>query len=411
MKSRLTVLFLLLAAALCTADENWPQWRGAEHSGIADGTQMPPLNFSSTENVRWSMPIPGRGHGSAMVFGSRVFIAAADEVEKKQWLLCFDRKTGKGLWTKLVHSGGFPPKSNKKASQASSTPACDGERVIINFLNAGAVHTTAFSLDGMQLWQTKISDYVVHQGFSTSPAIYKSLVIVSADTKIGGAICGLDRKTGDIKWKVDRPKDPNYTSPMIYKIGGRDQLILQGCRVVTSLDPASGEKIWEHKGSTIECVSSIVTDGKHVFTSGGYDKNHVAAMLADGSGEVVWENTSRVYVPSMIVHDGYLYAIMDNGNAMCWECESGEVMWRERLLRTTSATPVMVGDRIYAVDEGGQFAVIKADPDNYEVLAKNQLGDQVFSTPTICGGEIFVRVAEQVDGKRKERLYCIGAGN
>ena len=298
----LGALILSFTATACLADD-WPQWRGADHTGIADSTKMPPLKFGKDENVRWSAPVPGRGHGSATVFGSRVFIAAADEKAQTQWLLCFDRKTGKERWAKQVHSGGFPEKSNKKASQASSTPACDGERVFISFFNDGAVHTTAFTLEGEQLWQKKITDYVIHQGFSTSPAIYKDLVIVSADTKIGGAICGLNRETGDVVWKVDRPKDPNYTSPVIYKLGGRDQLIFQGCRVVTSLDPASGKKLWEHQGSTIECVSSIVTDGKHLFTSGGYDKNHVAAMLADGTGEVVWENTSRVYVPSMIVKD------------------------------------------------------------------------------------------------------------
>ena len=209
-------------------------------------------------------------------------------------------------------------------------------------------------------------------------------------------------------WKVDRPKFPNYASPIIYNIGGRDQLILQGCNLLSSLDPATGKKWWEHKGATTECVSSIVTDGERLFTS-GYPKNHVAAVAADGSGKVEWENTSRVYVPSMLVRDGYLFAIMDNGNAMCWKSDSGEQMWRERLLGTISASPVMVGDRIYAVDERGQFAVISADPENFEVLAKNQLGDQVFATPTICGGQIFQRVAEQVGGKRQEMLYCIGA--
>ncbi|MFT4549517.1 MAG: outer membrane protein assembly factor BamB [Verrucomicrobiales bacterium] len=366
------------------------------------------MEFDKKQNIRWSMPIPGRGHGAATVFGSRVFIAAADEKAKTQSLLCFDRATGKPLWARQVHSGGFPAKMNKKASQASLTPACDGECVFIISLHAGAVHTTAFSLEGKQLWQRKICDYIVHQGFGTSPAIYKSLVIVTADNKRGGAMCGLDRKTGEVVWKADRPKFPNYASPIIHKIAGRDQLILQGCNILSSFDPASGEKIWEHDGATTECVSSVVTDGKHVFTSGGYPKNHVAAVVADGTGTIAWENTSHVYVPSMLVQDGHLYAIMDNGNAMCWECESGEVRWRERLLRTTSASPVMVGDRIYAVDEGGPYAVIKADPENFEVLAKGELGGGIFGTPTICGGQIFIRVAEQVDGERREMLYCFG---
>ena len=68
----------------------------------------------------------------------------------------------------------------------------------------------------------------------------------------------------------------------------------------------------------------------------------------------------------------------------------------------------MVGDRIYAADETGQFSVYNADPMNFEILAQNKLGDQVFATPTIVGGRIYARVAENEGGKRQEKLYCLG---
>ena len=151
-----------------------------------------------------------------------------------------------------------------------------------------------------------------------------------------------------------------------------------------------------------------MTDGKRVFTSGGYPRNHVSAIVADGTGKVAWKNISRVYVPSMIVKDGYIYAVMDNGNAMCWNSETGKNMWKERLNRTTSASPVMVGKRIYAVDENGNFSVFAADPKKFKVIAKNKLGDQVFATPVICDSKIFARVAVNVGDVRQEVLYCIG---
>ena len=388
--------------------EDWPQWRGMRHDGIADASSMPPLKFSATEKVRWSVPIPGRGHGSPIIHGRNIFLATADEKSRTQSLICIDRDTGRIIWERVVHRDGFPKKSNKKASNASSTPACDGRSVFISFLHAGAVYTTAFDLKGKQLWQTKITDYILHQGFATSPAIYQSLLIVSADNKGGGAVCGLKRTDGSVVWRIDRPKYPNYASPVIYRINDLDQLIFQGCNLVSSYDPANGKTRWQVKGATTECVSSIVTDGVHVFTSGGYPRNHVSAMKADGSGEVVWENISRVYVPSMLVRDGYLFAVMDNGNAMCWQSDTGKQMWKERLNRTTSASPVMVGDRIYAVDEQGNFSVFSADPKSFKVLAKNKLGDQVFATPVICGGRIYARVAEMAGGVRQEKLYCIG---
>ena len=99
---------------------------------------------------------------------------------------------------------------------------------------------------------------------------------------------------------------------------------------------------------------------------------------------------------------------MDNGNAMCWDSKTGKNMWRERLNRTTSASPVMVKDRIYAIDETGNFSVFSANPEKFKILAKNKIGDQAFATPVICDSKIFVRVAEIIGGKRQEFLYCIG---
>jgi outer membrane protein assembly factor BamB len=404
---RITLFLSFLC--LLNASADWPCWRGLNHDGIADADQNPAVKFSPSSNVKWVASVPGRGHGSPTVFGDRVFLAIADEKEMTQSLLCLDRETGKEVWTTVVHKGGFPEKMNKKASHASSTPACDGERVFINFMNGGAAHTTALTLDGKQIWQSKICDYIVHQGYGSSPALYKSMVIVSADNKSGGAVCAFDRKDGKLIWKVDRPKMPNYASPVIHTIGGRDQLILQGCELVTSIDPMTGKKIWEHEGATTECVSSIVTDGEHVFTSGGYPRNHVAAMKADGSGDIVWENGSRVYVPSMIVRDGFLFAVTDNGVAICWNSKTGEEMWKERLGREVSGTPILVGDRIYSGDESGQIFVFSADPKKFEILSENKMGDQTLSTPAICDGQIFVRVAVDEGNVRQEKLFCIEA--
>ena len=407
MLSRLLILSLAFSS-LSLADD-WPCWRGENFDGIASADQNPPMEFSAkSNNVKWAADIPGRGHGSPIIVGKRVFIAVAETEKETQSLMCLDRASGKVLWSKVVHKGGLPLKMNQKASHASSTPACDGERVYINFVNSGAAYTTALTLDGEQVWQKKICDYIVHQGYGSSPALYKDLLIVSADNKSGGAICAFERTSGKQVWKVDRPKLPNYASPIIFKIDGKDQLLFQGTDLVTSLNPLSGEKYWECEGATTECVSSIVTDGEHVFTSGGYPKNHVAAMKADGSGDIAWENTSRVYVPSMLVKDGYLFAVLDNGVAMCWECKTGKVMWKERLGRPVSGSPVLVGDHIYSGDETGQFFIFKADPKAFEILAKNQLGDETLSTPVICGGQIFARVAINEDDKRQERLFCFG---
>jgi len=389
---------------------DWPWWRGPNRDGIAVGEQDPPLTWSDTENIIWKTPITGRSHGAASVVGERIFLAVADPATEKQSVLCLDRATGKPLWETVLHEGGFDKKGNQKSSHASCTPACDGTRVFVNFLHDGAVTGYALSLTGEKLWSTKIADFVNHQGFGASPALYQQLVIFAADNKGGtGAIAGLDRATGKIAWFQSRPKVPNYTSPIILKVGGRDQLFMTGCDLVSSFDPMSGEKIWEFPGATTECVTSTVTDGKAIFTSGGYPKNHFAAVAADGSGKVLWENKSRVYVPSPVIKDGYLYAVMDAGVAMCWNSATGEEMWKGRIGGgDISASVVLVGDKLFAVNEKGTTFVIRATPKEFELLGTNQLGDETFATPTFCGDRVYVRAATTTDGKRQETLYCLG---
>lgn len=396
------------AASFTFAATDWPWWRGPDRNGIAVPDQHPPMKWSESENVLWKSPVPGRGHSSPTVVGDQIFLATADFEKQTQSVLCFDRKTGKQFWSTDVHRGGLEKKGNAKASHASSTVACDGERLFINFVNDGAAYTTALTRDGKQIWQTKICDYVIHQGYGSSPAIYQSLVLVSADNKGGGAIAALDRKTGETVWKHDRPKTPNYASPIVLQIAGREQLLFTGCDLVSSYEPLTGKKLWEIDGSTTECVTSTVTDGKLMFTSGGYPTNHVSAVRADGSGEVVWKKDLRVYVPSMLIRNGYLYAVTDAGVAMCWKCDSGEEMWKQRLEGDFTSSPVFVGELMFATNENGKTFIFKATPEACEVIAENKLGDESFATPTICGDRIYIRVAEKQDGQRQEVLYCIG---
>lgn len=398
-----------MQAPVSGADADWPWWRGPARDGSAVLQPELPLNWSETDNILWKTPIPGRGHGSPIVVGEHVYLATADEEQATRSLICLRRENGETVWSTVVHQGKPTPPRNAKGTQASSTPACDGERLFINFLHDGGMYTSALSLDGDILWQKRVDDYVVHQGYGSSPALYGPLVIVSADNKSGGTIAGLDRLSGETVWRHDRPKTPNYPSPVILEAAGRTQLIMTGCDLVSSFDPLTGERLWEIAGATTECVTSTVTDGQLVYSTGGYPKNHVAAIHADGSGRIAWENGTRVYVPSLLIQDGTLYATADAGFAICWNAATGEELWKGRLGGNFSSSPVLAGDRIYATNEEGRTYVFRASPEKFELLAENVLGNQCFATPVVAGGQMFTRVAQQEGETRQEFLYCIGA--
>ena len=396
------------AGKIAVAPSDWPWWRGPTRNGVANAARLPPLQWSETENIVWKAAVPGRGHGSPTVVGDRVFLATADHERQTQSVLCYQRQTGKLLWQTEVHQGGLGKIGNTKGSHASASVACDGARVFVNFFNRDAVYATALTVEGKQLWQKKITDFTIHMGFGTSPALYEKVVLVSADNQGTGVVAALDRISGKEVWKQERPATANYASPIVLNVAGRDQVLMIGCDLVSSYEPLTGKTLWQIKGSTTECVTSTVTDGQHIYTTGGYPRNHIAAVRADGSGKVTWENNIRVYVPSMLSADGYLYAVLDAGFATCLKCDTGKEMWKQRLEGGFSASLVLVGDKIFATSEQGRTFIFKATPKEFDLVEENQLGTEAMATPTICGGRIYMRVAAQANGRRQESLYCIG---
>ena len=395
------------SATAATTGGDWPGWRGPTGDGHAAANQNAPLKWSETSNVVWRAEVRGKGHGSPTVAGGHVYLATADQEAEEQLVLCFDRVTGKPVWQTVVHRGNLDAGGHRNSSLGSSSVAWDGERLFVNFFNDKAIHTTALAPDGRILWQSRVADYVRHQGFGASPVVHELLVLVAADHRGGGRLAALDRRTGKIVWQQERPKIANYPSPVVLQAAGRSQVVLAGCRLVASFDPGTGRKLWEIEGSTEETVTTAVTDGQRVFVTGGYPTNHVAAIEADGSGKIAWQNGTKVYVPSLLVRDGHLYGMLDAGIAVCWKSDTGEERWREKIDRDFFTSPVMVGTRIYATSLAGVTSVFEATPEKVTLLAQNKLGDEALASPAICGGRVYLRHAKK-DGGRKEYLWCVG---
>jgi outer membrane protein assembly factor BamB len=411
---RLLILGLLLpniSTALAqdavpkTGAEDWPWWRGPNNSGVV--TSRAPLEWSETKNIIWKAPVPGRGHSSPTVVGKRVFLTTADEERSIQSVLCYDRQTGKEMWRKDLHQGGFEGRYHKKNTRASCTIACDGERVFASFHNRGHIWVTALDLDGKQVWQEKVGDFVSHWGYSASPALYRGTLIVSTDHKEGGQLAALDGRTGKVVWQTARPKAPTYASPIVLKVAGKDQLLIAGADVVNSYDPANGRALWSSQGTSTECVSTIISAGDRIIASGGFPKKETVCLSADG--QPVWRVPVGDFVPSQLAHEGHVYSVLDNGVALCWKADTGQEMWKERLGGSGfSASPILAGEHIYIPSEAGKTYVLRANPKKFEVAAENLLGKETYASPVICAGRIYLRVVASLEGKQQEMLYCIG---
>jgi len=388
-------------------DSQWPGWRGPHQTGCVEFCEVP-KNWGESENIRWRVDIPGRGHASPVIVNERIYLASAEEDSQKQIILALALSDGKILWKKTVNEGGFPRsgKMHRKSSHANGTVFCDGERVYDAFLHHEGI--TAVALDagtGEIVWDQKLGAFNSKFGYAPSPIPYHSFIIFSADNQGGGYLTAVDRKTGKIAWRIGRPAKSSYSSARIAHVGGRDQLLISGCDSVSSYNPRTGEEYWQTAATSEATCGTIVTTKDQIFASGGYPGSQTLAL--DGQGTVLWTNQTKTYEPSMVVVNEKLLTVTDKGIAYCWNIKDGSEQWKHRLEGGFSSSPLACENRIYISNANGQTFVFLADSDQYEQVAVNHLGSDCYASPAVYKGELFLRIGVGQGNERKEQLVCI----
>lgn len=405
-----TAASLLLLVSLSAAHSgDWKQWRGPLGNNTAEAGQEVPLEWADGKNTIWKTAIPGRGHSSPIVFSDLVVVCTADEATQTQAVAAFNRSTGKPKWLTPISQGGFPT-THPKNTHASSTAATDGERIYVVFNHHEKIEAAALSLSGKVLWKIDAGRFrpqAYEYGYAASPTIYGQTLIISADCDTGAWLRAFNLKDGSQAWSQERPLSLNWGSPIVAKLGGKDQLLLSGTTMIAAYNPADGEQLWSTPCLTMATCGTCIWDDEIVFASGGYPAPETAAVRADGSG-LVWKNKVKCYEQSMLITGGHVYAFSDQGIFYCWNAKTGEERWKERLHGPVSTSPLLVGDVIFATDEAGTTWAIRATPERFELLAKNQLGDSGFASMAIADNRLYIRSASGNGPQRQETLHCIG---
>ena len=394
-----------VTSAQTESKDEWSRWRGPTGNGIAAADQKPPTEWSSNKNVVWKVEVPGRGHASPVIVGDKIFLATSDKGDGTQSVACYDRKSGDPKWMTECNKGGLARRIHPNNTHASSTIATDGEHVFAVFSHHGQIEAFALDYDGKIAWKKTVGNYKPKYpfGYGASPIVYDDVVLVSNENQDNGGISALSKKDGSVKWKIDRNGLSSYSTPVITELDGKDQLLISGGNAVRSYDPKNGKELWSADAKWIVTCGMMVWDGDLVFASGGYPTQQTLAVNYK-TGEVVWQNAEKAYEQSMLAHDGYLYFHNEVGALTCYRCSDGKQMWKQRFARGVSASPTLVNGNIYFPAENGKTMIVKANPEKFEKVATNQLGDATFATPAFCGQQMFIRVAEE----GQEYLYCIG---
>ena len=379
--------------------DDWPWWQGIDHRNVAN-TRTFPTEWSSSDHEGWHVPLPGHGNASPCLWGNQLFLPVFDANHQRLTLLSLQRDSGRTAWRTVVHQG-HPSKSPGKASPALSSPACDGQNVFTVSCDQGKLWVTAVEMTGRIAWQREVGPYQSNEGYQSSPVLFKSLVIVSADQPRGSFIAAVHRQTGEIIWRVKRPNGPSSGTPIVATISDRPQLVIGGAGNVTSYDPATGNVIWKCATSAEKVANTIAFDQDRVFVSFMRPNPEVVCIAANGNGDVTKSHISwrlpkiGSHRPSPVFYDGFLFVLADDGRLSCIRPETGKIEWTRQLKGTFAASPVIAGPFLFCANEAGSTYFVRTGATSAPAMM-NALPDGIVATPIIAGDSIFFRTTGQL---------------
>jgi outer membrane protein assembly factor BamB len=421
MRRRLTLaLFIItlswIAAFKIASADNWPQWRGPLLNGLSNEKNLP-VKWGPEENVTWKLQMPAWTGSTPIVWNNQIFLNVAEGGSLHLWSV--DRNKGTVIWKKLLGEGDV---KLRKQNMSSPSPVTDGRNV---WALIGTGILKGFDFNGKEIWmldiQKEFGKFGLNWGFASSPLLHQDSLYIPVlhgmKTDDPSYILRINKTSGKVIWKVDRPtpaiaESPDaYITPALLRHNGSTELIISGGDCVTGHDLASGKELWRSYGLNPNnnpagriVNSPLVADG--MIYAGSRGRPYLA-IRPGGRGDVTQSHRAWTFelgpdVPTPVTDGKYFYIIRDNGGFLCLDAKTGKEIYPPQRLKagTYSGSPVLADGKIYVMNEEGVISVVRAG-EKFEILAENLMNEsQCLSTPAISDGQIFIRTAQY--------LYCIG---
>lgn len=425
----LRVVFLLVLSSELES-QNWPQFRGPDGSGVAEGQNLPvDWSVADGRNILWRVPIEGLAHSSPIVWGDRVYLTTAipeeateptltlgdsdvagidpakDMVAHRWEILALDKNTGTVLFRKTAHRGVPRLKRHVKASHASATPATDGRSLVALLGTEGLF---CFDMEGKLRWRADVGLLDVgywgepeyQWGAASSPVIYQNLVIVQNDRQKDSFLAAYDLETGKEAWRASRDEKPSWSTPALYRGESGVELVTNGGNWIRANDPRTGKELWRLSRGDLQVITPTpIVSGDRIVVTGGNPTGAQSTVAirpgarGDATDHVLWTaERSSPYTPTPLAYQGLLHVVVDNGILAAFDLATGERIYRVRLEVGAgfSASPIVSDGRLYLASEDGAVFVVRAGRE-FETLAKNEMGEPLMATPAVSEGTLFVR--------------------
>jgi outer membrane protein assembly factor BamB len=382
------IAMLAFATASATSAGDWLQFRGNDSTGVGDESDPP----KSLDKIAWTADLKGQGTSSPIISGDKIVLTSNTGAgHERLHVTCFDKETGKEVWERQFWATGST-QCFQTISMAVPSPACDGQRVYAFYSCNDLV---CLDLDGNLVWYRALGlDYPNASnslGMASSPVVCDGTVVVQLETDDDSLALGIDALTGETRWKLDRPRKANWTSPFLVKATTGETLVaLQGAMGLLAVRPATGETVWTFDYGAGTIPSSSVVDNV-VFVS----KSNFTAIEVPEAGKkpkMLWnDNRLSPKTASPVVHDGKVYVVNDAGVLNCGDATNGKILWRLRLTGPFTSSPVAAADRFYIFNEAGIGQLVQLGDKKGEVASTRDLAETIWATPSIADGALYIR--------------------
>ena len=381
-------------AQTTNAQADWPMFRGPNAGSVAIDAKVPTkFGGEQKENVAWRIELPGRSVGGVIVVGDSAITTSSSGMDQRRLhLISVNSKDGSTRWQQEFVARGRPY-CHPTSANAAPTPASDGKKIFAFFSSNDLV---CVDLDGNLIWYRSLSTDFPKAGndvgMSSSPVVADGVCVVQIECQGDSFAAGLNTEDGKILWKLDRPKQANWSSPTVVKLpSGEQVVVMQSSEDLLAVSPKSGKLLWEMKVRCSTIPSCLAAEGRLFVPAGGLTAFDLSS--AGASPSKLWDNNKlSANACSPLVVGKRVYTISRTVLAS-GDLFSGELKWQTRLADAKSiwSSPVVAGNNLYVFGDDGKCFVVELGEDEGKVVATNELGEAVLGSPAISGNAMYVR--------------------
>ena len=402
------VLAAFLAGSTTYADDGpigWPGWRGVNRDGYGEAL---PTKLPTKPEVSWTYQCDGESLSGVSANGEYVVLAGRDPLDTKDVITCLGLRDGKMVW-QHDYAALPPPNAETRdgridyGNSPRATPLIVEDRVITQGA-FGDLYCLELKT-GKVLWSLNyVLDFdapIPTWGWSGTPLHHNGLLYIQPGAT-EASLVAVKIEDGEVEWEA-KGGMASYTSPIITKVAGQEQVITPDSTFWGGFDAKTGKQIWRlkpEKPGEFLVPTALAFDDKVLLVG---EVNGARLHSFDKSGKIVTKPDSKLQNFNPDTHTPVKFGqwIVGAHNAL-WLMSAQDVSKHQEIEESefTGHCSVMTdGQRLMVLSDSGIVFLYGADGDTVKLVGKVNLaehGSKIYAHPAWVEGHLIFREGSQV---------------